>query len=534
MSWKAQCATTCGHEAIKYQTLVAEPGRGTRLQSGEPVCDGGPPGAAIVAPVPNGTPTWGNGAADWANCGNTVGSAGSFQFTFNADSQAHYEAKAGLHQIGGGYGGRFWYTKTRDAGHLGGAGGPMAIDGTWTLGRNLNWARVLVHLPDTGAQTRQATYTVQGSDSTSPQRAVLQRAGGWVSLGVFHFTGTPRVELSNTTADGTADEDIAWGAVAFQPLGGKPVNSIVAMGDSYSSGEGSTAPGGADLYAETDHNDKQDDKEIDKCHRSKLAWSRQATLPGYSSSIGSMADGLDPNMDYHFVACSGARTYDMLKDGQSSEVPQIDTGYLDQNTSLVTLSVGGNDARFTDIMKKCIDLPVPILTTCPYAELDNVDPTTGKETTGTTGALKDWAPGWLHNGVRPQIVKTLNAIHDRAPSAKVVLTGYPRLVEKKHGCLPGIYEDIENDWIRDLADNLATEMKGATQDAGPWSVFFDPRDNFDGKAICGAPESIHGIVEQGREQADNDAPAPSMQSFHPKPAGARLYADTLEQTLRAK
>ncbi|MEU2955633.1 hypothetical protein [Streptomyces xanthochromogenes] len=33
VSWKAQCATTCGHEAIKYQTLVAEPGRGTRLQT---------------------------------------------------------------------------------------------------------------------------------------------------------------------------------------------------------------------------------------------------------------------------------------------------------------------------------------------------------------------------------------------------------------------------------------------------------------------------------------------------------------------
>ncbi|MEV8529005.1 hypothetical protein AB0451_33450 [Streptomyces sp. NPDC052000] len=76
-------------------------------------------------------------------------------------------------------------------------------------------------------------------------------------------------------------------------------------------------------------------KEIDKCHRSKLAWSRQATLPGYSSSIGAMADSLDPQMDYHFIACSGARTYDMLTNGQSHEVAQIDAGYLDQNTSRV-------------------------------------------------------------------------------------------------------------------------------------------------------------------------------------------------------
>ncbi|MFD7609122.1 SGNH/GDSL hydrolase family protein [Streptomyces mirabilis] len=280
--------------------------------------------------------------------------------------------------------------------------------------------------------------------------------------------------------------------------------------------------------------DKLSDKEIDKCHRSKLAWSRQATLPGYSSSIGAMADGLDPQMDYHFVACSGARTYDVLTTGKSGEVAQIDAGYLDQNTSLVTLSIGGNDARFTDIMKQCIDIPIPSTTTCPYAELDNIDPATGDKTSGTTGPLKNWAPKWMHDAVRPQIVKTLTAIHDLAPYAKVVLMGYPRLVEKDHGCLPGAYEDVENDWVRTLADGLATEMRGATQDAGSWAVFSGPRDKFDGKAICGDPESIHGIVETGREQADSDAPAPSMQSFHPKPAGARLYADALEQTLQGK
>ncbi|MFI8933320.1 hypothetical protein ACIG3E_37355 [Streptomyces sp. NPDC053474] len=85
-----------------------------------------------------------------------------------------------------------------------------------------------------------------------------------------------------------------------------------------------------------------------------------------------------------------------------------------------------------------------------------------------------------------------------------------------------------------VADTLATEMKGAASDAGSWAFFSDPRDEFAGKAICGAPETVHGIVMTGRSQADNDPPAPSMQSFHPKPAGARLYADSLEHTLQGK
>ncbi|MFI1177611.1 SGNH/GDSL hydrolase family protein [Streptomyces melanogenes] len=531
-TWKANCATTCGHEAIKYQTLISEPGRGFRLKNGAPECPGAgggdtaPLGSRVVASVPKGTPTW-------SDCG-PIQSAGSFQFAFNPGTEGRYQAKADLHQLGGGYGGHYWWTHTRNADHLGGPGGPMTIDGTWTLGQNLDWARVLVHLPDTGAQTRQAIYDVRGTDSMSSRRAVLQRTGGWVSLGVFHFTGTPQVQLSNTTKDGDADEDIAWGAVAFQPLEGKPANSVVAMGDSYSSGEGATAPDGADLYPESDYYDKHNDKVTDKCHRSRLAWSRQATLPGSSRSIGDMADLLDPQMDYHFIACSGARTYDMLTEGQSHEVAQINAGYLDQNTTLVTLSIGGNDARFTDIMKKCIDVPLPAMYTCPNAELDNVDPATGEKAGGTTGKLKDWAPKWLHDGVRPQIVKTLNAIHALAPKAKVVLMGYPRLVEKNHDCLPRAYEDVENDWVRTLSDNLAAEMKGATQDAGAWAVFSDPRANFDGKAICGNPETIHGIVESGRSRADADFPNPSMKSFHPKPAGARLYADALEQTLQGK
>ncbi|MFG2828361.1 hypothetical protein ACGFWI_12990 [Streptomyces sp. NPDC048434] len=102
-------------------------------------------------------------------------------------------------------------------------------------------------------------------------------------------------------------------------------------------------------------------------------------------------------------------------------------------------------------------------------------------------------------------------------------------------CIPAI-EQSEGQWINTVADTLATEMKGAADDAnskyGAKSVFSDPRAAFAGKAICGDPESVHGIVMTGRSQADNDAPAPSMQSFHPKPAGARLYADSLESTLK--
>ncbi|MCX4853786.1 hypothetical protein [Streptomyces canus] len=221
-TWKTKCDNDCGHELIKYLTLVPEPGRGTRLKNGTPVCSGAPTGSHVVASVPNGTETWGD-------CGQAT-SSGSFQFTFYADTLGtHYEAKADLHQIGGGYGGHFWYTHTRDEDHLGGEGGLMDVDGTWTLGESLDLAQVWVHVPDTGAQTEDAHYVVRGALGGPYDRYVDQSAnnGKWVSLGAYKFTATPSVSLSNYTPDGTADDDIAFGAVAFQPVAGTYVSDTV-------------------------------------------------------------------------------------------------------------------------------------------------------------------------------------------------------------------------------------------------------------------------------------------------------------------
>ncbi|MFJ8085224.1 SGNH/GDSL hydrolase family protein [Streptomyces sp. NPDC096205] len=532
VTWKANCATDCGNENIKYVTLREEPGRGYRLQYGSPKCpndrDGLPSGALIVESVPDTTDTYG-GCAPGTD-------AGHFKFTFYRNPESTgpglgpYEAKGDLHQIGGGYGGHFWYTHTRDSAHLGGDGGRMTIDGTWTLDRSVSWARVLVHLPDTGAHTRQAKYVIGGADTTSKERHVPQRANRWVSLGVFRFTGAPQVTLTNTTADGTADEDVAWDSVAFQPLPGKPNHTVVAMGDSFTSGEGASDPGGDDYYSETDYyNEVAGDKTKNSCHRSKHAWSRRAVLPGEQLTVGELADVWSARMDFHFIACSGARHYNILNRPQNGELPQIGQGYLDQNTTLVTMSVGGNDARFGDIVKDC----VLSATVCKSHAIENRSPDTGERIDGDTGPLDQWLPSWLHDTVRPRLVTTLNEIHNRAPDAKIVLMGYPRLIENTACAGATGVGTEEAPWLNDMANLLAWEMQGAVNDANELhranAIFADPRDEFADKAVCGDPETVHGIVLSGHSRAD-DAPS-SMKSFHPKVSGTALYADALENTL---
>lgn len=165
----------------------------------------------------------------------------------------------------------------------------------------LKWVltpRVFAHMPDTGAHTQQAHYVIKGGD-------------------------------------GTADEDVAGDAVAFQPLSAKPKHMVVAMGDSYTSGEGA---GSYSPESDRDHRDS----DWNACRRSPNAWPRKVTLPGQTKSIGALADSFDPALDFQFTACSGAKTFQMTQgnpnawglDGNFHEKTQIDSGAFSEDTTL--------------------------------------------------------------------------------------------------------------------------------------------------------------------------------------------------------
>jgi len=112
-----------------------------------------------------------------------------------------------------------------------------------------------------------------------------------------------------------------------------PKAEYVAMGDSFSSGEGNPA-----FEVGTDEDGGN------KCHRSSQAYPR---LLQNDSSLNLGAT--------NFVACSGATTSDVLYGGVGSgnwsEGPQIDA--LSEDTQAVTITIGGNDVGFIDFATAC-------------------------------------------------------------------------------------------------------------------------------------------------------------------------------------
>ncbi|MFC8349559.1 SGNH/GDSL hydrolase family protein [Streptomyces sp. NPDC057280] len=510
VTWKSNCPNDCGNENIKYQTLVNEPGRGYRLQYGSSTCSttGLPSGALVVEAIAAGKPTWSTDSG----CA-TVASKGSFQFSFYSDAANNYEAKGDLHQIGGGYGGHFWYTHTRDSAHLGGVGGRMTIDGTWTLGQSVGWARVFAHQPDTGAHTQQAHYVIKGVSGGDRDRYINTHysKNTWVNLGVYHFTGTPRVQLTNDAADGIADEDIAWDAVAFQPLSGKPQHMIVAMGDSYTSGEGS---GSYSPESDRDHGKSS----WNACRRSPNAWPRKVTLMGQTATIGALADRYDPALDFQFTACSGAKTAQMTegdpgawgRDGNFHEKTQIDSGALSEDTTLVMLTIGGNDARFDNKIQTCV------MQGCPSDASMKADIDIAVSDTRTV----------------------LEQIHRHAPNATISLMGYPLLFSRTEQC-PTLVSATQRVTLNNMALYFEDKQRDLAASMSAEHVLYrSPQSAFDGKRICDSPEGINGIVAGPNGDGDfhhgddvtqlcwwfAGTTCLSRESYHPNQTGTSTYA----------
>ena len=521
----------CGNELKRFNETYPEQPDGTYYP---PACTlaGLPSGSWVVDDVPA------SAASARPGCGHPWTDRGSFTMRLASES-----ARVDLHQIGAGFGGHFWFNHSRTASD---EGGRLEATGTWRFDAPLNqWGRVLVHMPDHGAHTQQAAYRINLGNGTVKTRYALQRtrANRWVSLGVMRFSGVPEISLSSATFDGTGSDDVAWDAVAIQPLSRRPRHFVVALGDSYSSGEGASGPEGVDYYEETDVlGDMGDTEGRNACHRSKLAWSRKAVLSDSPNTLGERADTWDDSLDFQFHACSGAQTENIIPfhtvpegeekpenlfgqqgRGQYGEMSQIDKGYLDENTTLVTISMGGNDARFADVVTECIVFAGPV--PCPSAQLP-----------GETEDMDVTVPREINGRVRRSIERMIYEIAERAPNAKIVLMGYPKLLENDGSCVP-LVDDGEAKWLNDMGQVMADMMVNLVGNdqyglrAAGYQVWAaDPIQEFAGQAICGEPETVHGIV-MDHVEGDHGA-GPSAQSFHPKVSGTDRYRDALQEVLR--
>jgi lysophospholipase L1-like esterase len=202
--------------------------------------------------------------------------------------------------------------------------------------------------------------------------------------------------------------------------------NYVALGDSYSSGLG------AGSYISSSGS----------CDRSNNAYPEQWAAAHAPASFVS-------------VACAGATTSD-VNSGQLSA--------LTASTTLVSLTIGGNDANFSSTMETCV---LHSTSTC-------------------VNAVKQ-AEAIINGSLLGSLETTLQNIKAHAPNAKIVLLGYPELYDlsKSSTCI-GL-STTDRTALNGAADQLDTVMGNAAAHSG--ATFADVRSRFSGHEICDGSSS---------------------------------------------
>jgi lysophospholipase L1-like esterase len=255
-----------------------------------------------------------------------------------------------------------------------------------------------------------------------------------------------------------------------RPVKAATRGGYVALGDSFTSGGGATAP----------------------CHRSGAAYPHLvakrftfAAAPAYT-------------------ACDGA-TIAALTASQKGRPPQI--APLTARTSLVTVQIGGNDLGFTPVLATCV-LQSAGSSACRAQEPDIRHRVT-KLRTGLRAALAE--------------------IRTNAPRARVLVLGYPHLFPYRPKRTAAELAPRDQRWLNDMTNvaNEAVRAVAKSADAavkGAGSVeYVDVTAALSGHEL-GRPDSyVHDL------DVDFQNFTVDPKSFHPTDAGQKRMAKAVEE-----
>jgi len=284
--------------------------------------------------------------------------------------------------------------------------------------------------------------------------------------------------------------------------------TYVALGDSYSSGEGAGSydPTAGDPLVPTGP------PLSSSCDRSSQAYGRLG-IAGFA------------NRNVILGACSGAVTDNVGTEanpygvgqfgelGQLGRLRQIEVNHPEVTPSLVTISIGGNDANFGGIVLGC------------------------QLAAAGGGGCQSAYQAWLASQgktlddvlavVQGHVEDTLKQVRKAARGAKIVLVGYPAIYPDNPtswwngGCNIQRSDAV---WLRSLYQQADLHLQSAARDAGV--TFLDVFDAFAGHEVCNPKQS-----SEWANGLSLSLPLHLNGSFHPNAAGNQRLNALLNECL---
>jgi len=329
------------------------------------------------------------------------------------------------------------------------------------------------------------------ASGSSTAGASLELLGSGVP-GAFLDTSTQGLiyHHENSSVDGRYIYEVRNGNIVS-------ADTYVALGDSFQSGEGDYG------YYEAGT-----DQSGNYCHRSPRAYPHLLVNSGVV------------NLNLDFTACSGALIDDLRQTTVSGNEAPFDEGAqldaLGNDTRLVTIGIGGNDAGFKQVVEDCIykgfTTILPFSTPCADNLNDDVE--------ASLASLD-------HGVINTKLRELYREVRQRAPFARVVVVSYPRFFERGGIGIPFTCSFVrigDQQWM----NSLVTSADGSIGIAAVTSGFdyVNMADAFDGREMCSTNPAIRPLAFFSPSQG-----IPTPESFHPNADGHVIMADEITQLL---
>lgn len=322
--------------------------------------------------------------------------------------------------------------------------------------------------------------------------------------------------------------------LAFSPIVTSRYVSYVALGDSYSSGEGtwSYLPG----------TDGDGDYAQEKCHQGYVSYAteyyNQYRAIFDRSAFGSSSQGMRIGT-YLMAACSGAKTEHVWQQslinqdnyfgqyGQFKSVTNREERYLLRTYAvesqipgralqrdflayyqpdIATIGIGGNDVDFAGTIKACLSF-----STCPQASSKRAE------------------SGKLIQGKFDVLVATFEDLHAASPSTRLYAVGYPLFVaDDSWFCgVNTVLDRTERTFIKESIRYLNDVIEAAAKKAG--IGYIDIENSLGNGVLCGSGTSAVNGISLGDDIAvpGTNIMVAGQESFHPNSHGYELEAGTL-------
>jgi hypothetical protein len=285
--------------------------------------------------------------------------------------------------------------------------------------------------------------------------ANVQLDGADAGPGFLYIGATVSSDITGATSTAIEGFEVPGLSLSYRAAlepGSSPLTPFVAMGDSYSSGEGNPP-------FEDGTNTKRD-----TCHRSFQAW---------PFMVGVLDSRLETPV---LLACSGAKTAAITSGTFKTEPPQIQQlRALREKGEIITITIGGDDAQFANVLKNCA------IHDC---ERDGVLPAADK---------------FIRQKLRARLVNTLAAIKSAAPKARLILVGYPNIMNPNqtnalHHCGLWLDKDEVAPLVKAGSDLNSVEQSAARAAHVEWISVFNA---LKGHELCTAHSWIRSLTVGG-------------------------------------